>query len=191
MWWLPHKPPADCESHIQQSQLSARQAGRPHFSSLPFLSLPPLLYLSLSLFTFTPLQHDTSVWYIWNICLVPLKLIWMVEVNPSFSQSSHGQTIVETQDISCCYTLLCSLWLQKTLLCVLVQFKNIFLQIGLPYALMYNLKTFKFIWSININRGIVISQNVQLLLYMLCTLGTFSPVICIAFKSTSSKCKLM
>lgn len=82
-----HKPPADCESHIQQSQLSARkhggrQGGRPLLRSLP----PPpisLAFISTSPFTLSHLQRETLVWHLQNICLTSRKMIWRVEANLS------------------------------------------------------------------------------------------------------------
>lgn len=107
MWWLPHKPPADCESHIQQSQLSARQAGHtfPLLLSHPLSpSFPTVVFISQSLFTSSHLQHGTLVWYIWNICPVPLKMIWMVEVNPS----SHVVVTVNLENKTSGFTSHCS-----------------------------------------------------------------------------------
>lgn len=63
-----HKPPADCESHIQQSQLSARkhggrQGGRPLRRSRPD-SLPPpptCIYLYVSFYFVSPPARDPAL----------------------------------------------------------------------------------------------------------------------------------
>lgn len=122
MWWLPHKPPADCESHIQQSQLSARQAGRPHFSSPP-LSLFPLccIYLSVCLYLLSPPA--------WCLGVIHLKYLSCPSKNDLrgrgksiFSQSGHGQAILGTRGITHYCALLRSLSLQPTVLCRIAQF---------------------------------------------------------------------
>lgn len=99
MWWLPHKPPADCESHIQQSQLSARQAGRQ--AGRTFL-LPPLF---LSLFSFCCIYPSVSLYPLsppaWRLGVIHLKYLSCPSKNDLegraksiFSESGHGQTIV-------------------------------------------------------------------------------------------------
>lgn len=52
------------------------------FCSLSLSLSPSVVLISHSPFTSSHLQHDASVWYIWNICLVPLKTISRVEKNP-------------------------------------------------------------------------------------------------------------
>lgn len=57
-----HKPPADCESHIQQSQLSARKRGGRQALGPPRCSpLPSLAFISTSPFTLSHLQRETLV----------------------------------------------------------------------------------------------------------------------------------
>lgn len=69
-----HKPPADCESHIQQSQLSAREAGRqtgrqatpllslpPHSPPSPQPPPPPCIYLYVSFCFVSPPTQDPTV----------------------------------------------------------------------------------------------------------------------------------
>ena len=71
------------KSHPTESTVS--QAGR---QATLFLSTshPPLVFIPQSPLTSSHLQCNTLVWYTWNICLVPLKMIRRVKANLSFQR---------------------------------------------------------------------------------------------------------